>query len=230
MTLGLASARAIRPSRPPTDFAHCSASRSSSTQSIGGRVDGLALEDAFDQLAAFGVSGRSSAAARPACSFRGARRRAGERTIMPCAPSPPSTFCQDQVTTSSLPRVSSMREYGRGRVADGEAFAVSRDPVAVGHAHAGGRAVPGEDHVAVEVDLAQVGQLAVVGASKMRDVLQLELLATSVAQPEPKLSQATMSTPRSPEQRPHRHFDRAGVGGGHDADAVIRRHLAARRG
>jgi hypothetical protein len=28
-----------------------------------------------------------------------------------------------------------------------------------------------------------------------------------------------------PEQRPHRHLDGAGVGSGHDADAVIGRHL-----
>ena len=74
---------------------------------------------------------------------------------MPCAASPPSTFCQEKVTTSSLAQVEPLREGGRGGVADRQALAVRGDPVAVRHAHAGGGAVPGEDHVAVEVDLAR---------------------------------------------------------------------------
>ena len=80
---------------------------------------------------------------------------------MPCAASPPSTFCQEKVTTSSLSQASVLREGGRGRVADRQPFAVGGDPVAVRHAHAGGRAVPGEDDVALEIDLGEIGQLAV---------------------------------------------------------------------
>ena len=41
---------------------------------------------------------------------------------MPCAASPPSTFCQDQVTTSSLSQGSVHGEGGRGRVADHQAL------------------------------------------------------------------------------------------------------------
>ena len=50
-------------------------------------------------------------------------------------------------------------------------------------------------------------------------------MTTSVTQPAPKLSQATMSTPRCAEQRPQRHLDGAGVGGRHDADPVVGRNL-----
>ncbi len=51
----------------------------------------------------------------------------GESTIMPCAASPPMTFCQEKVTTSSLGPVEGHREGGRGGVADGDAFAVGGD-------------------------------------------------------------------------------------------------------
>jgi hypothetical protein len=39
-------------------------------------------------------------------------------------------------------------------------------------------------------------------------------LTTSVTQPSPKLSQASMVTGRPAEQIPQRHLDSAGVGGG----------------
>ena len=54
------------------------------------------------------------------------------------------------------------------------------------------------------------------------DVLELQLLddvgdpAFAESSPRP-----AWSTGRAPEQRPQRHFDRAGVGGRHDADAII---------
>ena len=47
-------------------------------------------------------------------------------------------------------------DRGRG-VADGQALAVSGDPLAIGHLHPRGRAVPRKDHVAVAVDQGQVG-------------------------------------------------------------------------
>ena len=54
-----------------------------------------------------------------------------------------------------------LREGGAGRVADREPCPVRRNPVAVRHAHAGCRAVPGEDHIAGEIDLREIGQLAI---------------------------------------------------------------------
>ena len=119
-------------------------------------------------------------------------------------------------------------EGRRGGVADGEALAVGRDPVAVGHPHARRRAVPGEDDVVVEVDVAEIGKLA-VGRLQRADVLDLELLddigdpAVAKALPRQHVDAARA------EQGPERHLDRAGVGAGRDADAVVGRdaeHLA----
>ena len=65
-----------------------------------------------------------------------------------------------------------LREGGGGRVANGQAGPVGGDPVGIGDAHARGRAVPGEHHVACRIDLAQVGQFA-VGGFERDDVLEL---------------------------------------------------------
>ena len=150
---------------------------------------------------------------------------------MPCAPSPPSAFCQEKVTTSSFCEIEPLREGRRGRIADGQALAVCRNEIRIGHAHAGGRAVPGEHHVAIEIDLRQVGQLAVVGFEDAR-ILELQLLdhvghpAGAEALPGKHVDAARA------EQRPQRHLDRAGIGSRHDADAVVGwdlQHLARQR-
>src|SRR5690606_1428750 len=57
-----------------------------------------------------------------------------------------------------LGEIEVLREGSRSGVADGEALAVGRDPVAIGDADTRCGAVPGEDHVAVEIDLAEIGQ------------------------------------------------------------------------
>ena len=98
------------------------------------------------------------------------------------------------------------------------------DPVGVGHAHAGGGAVPGEDDVARRIDLGEIGDFTIAGV-ELGDVLQLQFL-DDVA--DPALAEGFPGErgdgPRA-EQRPQRHFDRAGIGRRHDADAVIRRHF-----
>ena len=60
-----------------------------------------------------------------------------------------------------LCEVEALREGGGGGVADGQAGAIIWNEIAIGHAHAGGGAVPGEDHVAVEIYLAEVRQFAI---------------------------------------------------------------------
>ena len=117
-----------------------------------------------------------------------------------------------------------LREDGRGGVADGEAFAVGRDEIAVRHAHAGGRAVPGEHHVAVEIDLGKIGQLA-VGRDQRAHVLELELLG-DVGDPVPaeRLPGEHIDAARA-EQRPERHLHRAGIRGRHDRDQITVRKL-----
>ena len=143
---------------------------------------------------------------------------------MPCAASPPSTFCQEKVTTSSLAQSSSCAKAAEVASQMVRPCAVGGDPVAVRHAHAGGGAVPGEDHVGRKIDLGEIGQFAVRRAQH-RDVLQLELLfdvgdpAFAEAFPGQHGDRARA------EQRPQRHLDRAGIGGRHDADAVVGRDL-----
>ena len=68
-----------------------------------------------------------------------------------------------------------LRERGGSGVADGQARAVGGDPVAVGHAHAGGRAVPGEDDVVAEIDLCEIRQRT-IGRLQRSDVPELQLL------------------------------------------------------
>ncbi len=62
-----------------------------------------------------------------------------------------------------LGEIEVLREGGRSGVADRQALAAGRDEVGVRHAHARGRAVPGEDHVTVEIDRGKVGKKAIVG-------------------------------------------------------------------
>ena len=109
-------------------------------------------------------------------------------------------------------------EHRAGRVGEAQALAVVRNPVAVGNAHARGGAVPGEQHVVRPVDLAEVGKLAVIGADDGRVELQLLDRIGHPAFAEALPGEA--GDRPGAEHRPHRHFERAGVGPGDDADAV----------
>ena len=111
-------------------------------------------------------------------------------------------------------------ESRRGGVADGEAGPVSRYPVAIGNLHARRGAVPGEDHIMVEIHGGEIGDVAIARGDDA-DVLQLELLDHIG---DPALAEAFpgqhVDATRA-KQRPHGHFDCAGVGGGHDTDEII---------
>ena len=82
---------------------------------------------------------------------------------MPCAASPPMTFCQEKVVTSSL-------SHGRSCAKAADVASQSVRParsagiaVAVGHAHAGGGAVPCEADVVVVIECGHIDDMAVVG-------------------------------------------------------------------
>jgi hypothetical protein len=100
---------------------------------------------------------------------------------------------------------------------------VGGDEIGVRHAHARGGAVPGEDHVAVEIDGRKIRQLAVSGGD-LAHVVELQLLdhvgdpAFAEALPGHHVGAA------GAEHRPHRHLDGAGVRRRHDADAVVVGH------
>ena len=128
----------------------------------GRRIDGLALEDAGDQFAALGHLKNLRQRARRREGFQ-PRDRRGLSAIIPCAPSPPSTFCQDQVTTSSLSHGMSIAKTADVASQMDEPGAIRRDPVAIRNAHAGSGSVPGEDDIASPVHLIEIGKLAVVG-------------------------------------------------------------------
>src|SRR4051812_15176093 len=66
-----------------------------------------------------------------------------------------------------------LSEGSRSRVADRQAGAVGRDPVAVGNSDSAGRAVPGEDDVARRIDSAELGDLAITGGADLGIELQL---------------------------------------------------------
>ena len=122
-----------------------------------------------------------------------------------------------------------LREGRRGGVAEGEAGAVGGDPVGVRDAGARGGAVPGEADVGVGPNRAEVGQRAVVGGQHPA-VGEPELLgrvgrpALAEALPDQHVDRARA------QHRPHRHLEGAGVGGRHDADAVVLGHAEQLRG
>ena len=115
------------------------------------------------------------------------------------------------------------REDAGGRIANRQALAIGFDPIAVRDAYARGRAVPREDHVAIGVDLREIGNLAVRRAEDAQ-ILDLELLldigdpAFAEAFPGQRVDAARA------EQRPEDHLDRARIGGRRDGEAVIFRH------
>ena len=94
-----------------------------------------------------------------------------------------------------------------------------------GHPHAGGGAVPGEDHVAgCRIDRGEVRQFAVRRLDDAR-VLQLELLDDVR---DPALAEAFPGQhvdAAGAEQRPQGHLDGARIGRRHDADPVVGRHF-----
>ena len=114
-------------------------------------------------------------------------------------------------------------EGRRCRVADRQSLSVAGDPIAVGHANAGGGAIPGENDVVVEIDLGKVRQLAVRRLERA-DVLELELL-DDVGHPAfAKAFPGKNVDASRAKKRPERHLDGAGVGAWRDPDAIVGRN------
>ena len=126
--------------------------------------------------------------------------------------------------TSSLGQSSRCAKAGGG-VAEGQAFAVGRNPVGIRHAHARGGAVPGEADIAIPgVNLAKVRQFAIGGGDRLA-IGELELL-DRIRHPT-----FTEALPRDhghgarAEHGPHRHFISARVRCRDNANAMRIGHL-----
>jgi hypothetical protein len=97
----LRSQRSVSAGKPPIDSAQRSPSSASSTASIEGVLIVSPLK--MPSISLPPLVRRNSFGIGQAGRWDSSRSTArGDRTSMPCCASPPSTFCQDQVTTSSL--------------------------------------------------------------------------------------------------------------------------------
>ena len=123
------------------------------------RVDGLALEDALDQLAALGQA--EDLGQRPGGLERleplDRARAQDQHAVLRLAAQHLLPGPADHI---ELGPWQIHGKGGRGRIAQGESLAVVLDPAAVRDAHPRGGAVPAEHHVAVAIDLSKVGQLS----------------------------------------------------------------------
>ncbi len=116
--------------------------------------------------------------------------------------------------------IDGLRAQRRRRIDEGETAAVGGNPIAVRHAHARCRAVPGEDHVAIEVDAGEIGQMPVVGRQHAR-VGRLQL-ADDVGHPAlAEILPGEHVNTALAEHRPQRHLESARVGPGNDGEAVV---------
>ncbi len=115
-------------------------------------------------------------------------------------------------------------EHGRGGIADHDAVGIGADPAMIVHAHAGGRAVPGEDDIGLVARAVEVRQDAIVADMDLA-VFQPQLFLRIG---HPVLAEAfpgeDVHRPKT-EHGPHAHFHRAGIGCRHDADPVAFRQV-----
>ncbi len=109
-------------------------------------------------------------------------------------------------------------EHRARRVGKAQSRAVFGDPVAIGHAHAARRAVPGEQYVIRPVDCRQIGQIAIIGTDHCG--IDPELLHRVGHPAFAEAFPGEHGDGARAEHRPHRHFECAGIAAGDDADAV----------
>ena len=183
----------------------------------GGCVEGLALEDAFDQPAILGQA-ENWAAATMACGSPGALMARGLSAIMRCWASLPSAFCHDQVVTSSLSQGSAMAEGARGRKTIARPHGCGAMQSASGTRTPEVGAVPGEDTFVLGRGLRQVGQATVKRLEQAGNVSSVEPgLRCRWPRSRRVSSEANTVAAARPQQGPQAEFHCAGVGGRHDA-------------
>jgi hypothetical protein len=185
------------------------------------RVDRLAHENAFDQLAALGQAkdlGQGPGGRVAFQPLNGAR--AQDQHAMRGLTA--HDFLPGEGGHIQLVPRQVLRKRSARRVADRQPRAVRRDGIAVGHAHAAGRTIPCEHHVGVEIDLRKIDDLAVLG--RLHLSLQLQLLDHIRDPARAKAFPGDHRAGSCAQHRPHGHFHGARVGGRDNTDAVVRRH------
>ncbi len=191
-----ASLRAISAGRPPTPSAQRSPSSASSTQSIEGVliVSPLKMPSiSLPPLVRRKIFGNGQDGVK--LSSRATAR--GDRASIPCAASPPSTFCQDQVTTSSLSHGSSIANTA-------EVASQITSPSRAGEIQPpSGTRTP--DVVPFQAKTTSWSKSTAFrsgrrpyGAASTRASARRSCLTMSFAQPSEKLSKASTSTLRGP--------------------------------
>jgi hypothetical protein len=192
----LASLRATSAASPPTLSAQRSPSSASSTQSIEGVLIVSPLKmPSFSLPPEVRRKTFGSGQAGLCVSSRSTAR--GERASIPCPASPPKTFCQDQVTTSSL-------SHGRRMAKTAEVASHSTSPSRfAGIQSPCGMRTP--EVVPFQVSTTSCAKSTAArsgsfpyGAASTRASASLSCLRTSEAQASEKLSKASTSTGRAP--------------------------------
>ena len=168
--------------------------------------------------------GTASASATAGCSSRAGPRRGATGSARRARPSPPSAFCQEKVTTSSLAQSSS---WAKAALVASQMTMPSRSAEmksAFGTRTPRGGAVPGEHQVGVGADLGRGPAAGRRGRPAPRR-RQLQLLGHVG---DPVLAEAFEGQQLNrlgAQHRPHGHLDGAGVGAGDDADQEVVRNL-----
>ena len=103
----------------------------------------------------------------PACSSPSAPRRAERAPAFRGPPHRRGLLPRPRHHVELLPGNLHGEDRRRG-IAEREAAALGGNPIAVGNPHSRGRAVPGKDHVVLEIDGAEVGELTVAGVEHAR--------------------------------------------------------------
>ncbi len=190
-----ASERATSPASPPAPSAQASPSSASSTQSIEGVL--IVAPSKIDPSSfPFLVSRKIFGSGRGGVNDSRRATARGDSASMPCAASPPSTFCHDQVTTSSLSHATSIAKTA-------EVASQSTSPArSRGIQSAFGTRTPDVVPFQVKITsrakstLARSGSAPYSAASTRAS--SCNCFVTSVTHSWPKLSQASTSTGRSP--------------------------------
>ena len=119
-------------------------------------------------------------------------------------------------------KVDVLRKKCRRRVAERQALAAIRNPIAIGYANTRCRTIPGEQHIAREISLCQIRQVPPIGIERAK-ILDPQFIQ-GVFEPDPPEHFPGKDIDAARSQKiPHRHFKSAGIGTRHNGHFVTGR-------